>query len=72
MSVMSPTGLGGRSGLGEPTEDVGEEPAPAPAPKKSRTNTPWSPAEEQRLKLMRDANNTWGEIAKVHQTQGRG
>ncbi|KAL9608575.1 MAG: hypothetical protein Q9167_006608 [Letrouitia subvulpina] len=36
----------------------------APAPKKSRTNTPWSPAEEQRLKTMRDAGNSWSEIAK--------
>ncbi|KAL8809096.1 MAG: hypothetical protein Q9200_003732, partial [Gallowayella weberi] len=33
-------------------------------PKKSRTNTPWTPAEEQRLKTMRDAGNTWSEIAK--------
>ncbi|KAL8749392.1 MAG: hypothetical protein Q9184_006825, partial [Pyrenodesmia sp. 2 TL-2023] len=45
-----------------------EQPAEAPpqgsAPKKSRTNTPWSPAEEQRLKTMRDAGNTWNEIAK--------
>jgi hypothetical protein len=37
---------------------------PPPA-KKSRTNTPWTPAEEQRLKIMRDAGNSWAEIAKV-------
>lgn len=37
----------------------------APPVKKSRTNTPWSPAEEQRLKTMRDAQNSWAEIAKV-------
>ena len=60
-----PSGLGDPGGLEEQTEEVGEESAPAPAPKKSRTNTPWSPAEEQRLKTMRDAGNTWGEIAKV-------
>ncbi|KAL9596993.1 MAG: hypothetical protein Q9219_005419 [cf. Caloplaca sp. 3 TL-2023] len=46
----------------------GEQPAEAAtqatAPKKSRTNTPWSPAEEQRLKTMRDAGNSWSEIAK--------
>lgn len=36
-----------------------------PAPKKSRTNTPWTPAEEKRLKIMRDAGSTWSEIAKV-------
>lgn len=39
--------------------------APPPA-KKSRTNTPWTPAEEQRLKIMRDAGNSWAEIAKVN------
>lgn len=44
--------------------------APAPAPeagvkKKGRTNTPWTAEEEQRLKTMRDAGNTWSEIAKV-------
>lgn len=33
--------------------------------KKSRTNTPWTPAEEQRLKQMRDVGNSWSEIAKV-------
>lgn len=64
-SAMSPTVLGDPSGLGEQAEELGEESAPAPAPKKSRTNTPWSPAEEQRLKMMRDAGSTWGEIAKV-------
>lgn len=33
--------------------------------KKGRTNTPWSAEEEQRLKTMRDAGRSWGEIAKV-------
>lgn len=36
-----------------------------PPPKKSRTNTPWTAAEEQRLKTMREAGNNWAEIAKV-------
>lgn len=69
ISQMSPIGLG--PGLGEPSsmgeqgEEGAEHVAPMPAPKKSRTNTPWSPAEEQRLKVMRDAGNSWGEIAKV-------
>ena len=44
--------------------DKSNEPT-MPPPKKSRTNTPWTPAEEQRLKVMRDAGNSWGEIAKV-------
>lgn len=36
-----------------------------PKAKKSRTNTPWTPAEEQRLKQMRDQGNSWSEIAKT-------
>lgn len=36
-----------------------------PPAKKSRTNTPWTAAEEQRLKTMREAGNSWAEIAKV-------
>ncbi|KAE8442530.1 hypothetical protein EG329_003245 [Mollisiaceae sp. DMI_Dod_QoI] len=35
------------------------------ANKKSRINTPWAPAEEQRLKHMRDAGNSWTAISKV-------
>ena len=55
--------------------------APPPAPpdspqepkaKKSRTNTPWTPAEELRLKQMRDAGNSWSEIAKVSEGSGPG
>lgn len=42
-----------------------EQPPPNTARKKSRTNTPWTPAEEQRLKTMRDAGQSWSEIAKV-------
>ncbi|RFU35159.1 hypothetical protein B7463_g1255, partial [Scytalidium lignicola] len=41
-----------------PTADMG------PPAKKSRTNTPWTPAEEQKLKAMRDANHSWADIAK--------
>lgn len=47
-----------------PTADT-EAPALEPKAKKSRTNTPWTPAEEQRLKQMRDAGHSWSEIAKV-------
>ena len=65
MSAMSSTGLGDTSGIGQEGEEATETPAPMQAPKKSRTNTPWTPAEEQRLKVMRDAGNSWGEIAKV-------
>ena len=63
---MPPSGLGDPGGLGENMEPMAEPmPPPVAAPKKSRTNTPWTPAEEQRLKMMRDAQNSWGEIAKV-------
>ncbi|KAL8735377.1 MAG: hypothetical protein Q9166_000922 [cf. Caloplaca sp. 2 TL-2023] len=41
-------------------------------PKKSRTNTPWTPAEEQRLKTMRDAGNSWNEIAKTFPNRTEG
>ncbi|CAO2649841.1 Nn.00g011330.m01.CDS01 [Neocucurbitaria sp. VM-36] len=39
--------------------------AQEPRAKKSRTNTPWTPAEELRLKQMRDVGNSWSEIAKT-------
>ncbi|KAI4177863.1 MAG: hypothetical protein LQ346_007614 [Caloplaca aetnensis] len=53
-------------------EQPAEAPPQGPAPKKSRTNTPWSPAEEQRLKTMRDAGNTWNEIAKTFPNRTEG
>jgi hypothetical protein len=42
------------------------------APKKGRTNTPWTPAEEQRLKTLRDAGSSWSEIAKTFPTRTEG
>ncbi|CAH0015786.1 unnamed protein product [Clonostachys rhizophaga] len=45
--------------------------APPPA-KKSRTNTPWTPGEELRLKQMRDAGNSWAEIAKTFPSRTEG
>lgn len=56
---------------GQRGEQQLELPTQGSAPKKSRTNTPWTPAEEQRLKTMRDAGNTWSEIAKVSFSFGR-
>lgn len=69
LTAMPPTGLGDPGGLGELNEPLGvvDTISPTTAPKKSRTNTPWTPAEEQRLKAMRDAGSSWGEIAKVYQ-----
>lgn len=46
-------------------DDAAAAPVPTPPVKKSRTNTPWTPAEELRLKQMRDAGKSWAEIAKV-------
>ncbi|KAI4172670.1 MAG: hypothetical protein LQ343_003410 [Gyalolechia ehrenbergii] len=57
-----PAAYAAQSQQGEQQADI---PTQGTAPKKSRTNTPWSPAEEQRLKTMRDAGNSWSEIAKV-------
>ncbi|RDW62508.1 hypothetical protein BP5796_10810 [Coleophoma crateriformis] len=34
-----------------------------PPAKKGRSSNPWTPAEEQRLKAMRDAGNGWADIA---------
>jgi hypothetical protein len=33
--------------------------------KKGRTNTPWTPEEEQKLQHMRGESKGWSEIAKV-------
>jgi hypothetical protein len=48
------------------------EPLVEPASKKGRTNTPWTPDEEQRLKQMRDLNKTWSEIAKTFPNRTEG
>ncbi|BDD59882.1 hypothetical protein MAP00_005058 [Monascus purpureus] len=40
--------------------------------KKGRTNTPWSAEEEQRLKTMRDAGRSWGEIVKTFPNRTEG
>lgn len=46
-------------------DDGAATPSVQPPAKKNRTNTPWTPQEELRLKQMRDAGNSWAEIAKV-------
>jgi hypothetical protein len=55
------------------TSSTAEAAATAAAPKtpdtgtkkKGRTNTPWTPEEEQKLQQMRSENKGWSEIAKV-------
>ncbi|PFH57001.1 hypothetical protein XA68_15654 [Ophiocordyceps unilateralis] len=54
------------------TDDVSVPPVVQPPAKKSRTNTPWTPQEELRLKQMRDAGNSWAEIAKTFPTRTEG
>ncbi|KMW66874.1 MYB DNA-binding domain-containing protein, variant 4 [Blastomyces dermatitidis ER-3] len=55
-----------REGNTTTTSITGAPTAPEPTvKKKGRTNTPWTAEEEQRLKTMRDAGNTWSEIAKT-------
>lgn len=53
---------------GGPVTTLEQQPNAPPPAKKGRTNTPWTPAEEQRLKQMRDAEKSWSEIAKVRET----
>ncbi|KAK4983072.1 hypothetical protein LTR66_008975 [Elasticomyces elasticus] len=71
--------LSNAGGFGDPqvmagsSRDVGMElPSASPVAKKGRTNTPWTPAEEQRLKTMRDAGDSWSEIAKTFPARTEG
>ena len=60
----SPLAFGDPGGPSQASEGAAES-ASAPPAKKTRTNTPWTPAEEKRLKELRDAGTSWSEIAKV-------
>lgn len=82
-AYMDPAGLGaagggGGPGGGDPTimaeggAVAGAGAVQPPPPKRGRTNTPWTAAEEQRLKIMRDAGNSWSEIAKTFPTRTEG
>ncbi|KAI0552361.1 hypothetical protein F4679DRAFT_87284 [Xylaria curta] len=70
---------------GVPAPSVAQQkPVPAPTPASNNTDTPqpppvkksiippWTPAEELRLKQMRDAGNSWAEIAKTFPTRTEG
>jgi hypothetical protein len=77
-TAMSPPGTATQAGFADPSTLVSpmsatlESPIQQPPVKKGRTNTPWTPAEELRLKKMRDAGNTWSEIAKTFPTRTEG
>jgi len=55
-----------------PATGGAQQSASSSAIKRPRTNTPWTAAEEQRLKNMRDAGNSWSEIAKTFPTRTEG
>lgn len=65
---LMPTGVPGEldAGLGA------AQTLASPVIKKGRTNTPWTPAEEQRLKALREAGRSWSEIAKTFPTRTEG
>ncbi|MCJ1379173.1 hypothetical protein MMC17_002273 [Xylographa soralifera] len=78
--ISTAEATGSASGSGDPggttegagTAELGEPSSSPTTAKKSRTNTPWTPAEERRLKTMRDAGNSWNEIAKTFPNRTEG
>ncbi|KAF2840900.1 hypothetical protein M501DRAFT_1001972 [Patellaria atrata CBS 101060] len=71
-SASAATGYADPGGLVSGGAPADIETPTQPVAKKGRTNTPWTPAEEQRLKQMRDAGNSWSEIAKTFPTRTEG
>lgn len=69
LSSSMPPPMSTPMGMGAPLTHSTSAPSPINPPiiKKSRVNTPWTPAEEHRLKLMRDNGDSWAIIAKVCQ-----
>ncbi|PBP25738.1 hypothetical protein BUE80_DR003355 [Diplocarpon rosae] len=59
------------SAAGEEPSMTGSFMAP-PSAKKSRTNIPWTSVEEQKLKTMRDAGNSWAAIAESFPSRTEG
>lgn len=66
------TGVGDLGGIDLSHGAPSQQTLPSPPVKKGRTNTPWTPAEEQRLKTLRDAGSSWSEIAKTFPTRTEG
>lgn len=57
----------------EPAAATAPPVSPGAAPrKKGRTNTPWTPEEEQKLQKMRGESKGWSEIAKSFPTRTEG
>ncbi|KAL8627700.1 hypothetical protein Q9189_006597 [Teloschistes chrysophthalmus] len=64
MLQLASAPVSGYANQAQQAEPEAEVPPQGSTPKKSRTNTPWTQVEEQRLKTMREAGNSWSEIAK--------
>jgi len=64
-SSAAPTAIPSTAGPAQPAPEEGVK-------KKGRTNTPWTAAEEQLLKQMRDAGKSWGEIARAFPSRTEG
>ncbi|KAF8864788.1 putative Myb-like transcription factor-like protein [Acephala macrosclerotiorum] len=71
LTMSGPSSAAGGAGGGE-EPSMNSPSTMGPPAKKSRTNTPWTPAEEQRLKTMRDAGNSWADIAKTFPSRTEG
>lgn len=74
LSPITPTTSKKRRASKQPTTASGASSSAGPSSgvKRTRTNTPWTATEEQRLKSMRDAGNSWSEIAKTFPTRTEG
>ncbi|KIX93234.1 uncharacterized protein Z520_11089 [Fonsecaea multimorphosa CBS 102226] len=67
-----PPGTALPSDSAPPNAQMAASPADETGKKRGRTNTPWTPQEEQRLKQMRDAGHSWNEIAKAFPARTEG
>ncbi|KAI4149547.1 MAG: hypothetical protein LQ340_004577 [Diploschistes diacapsis] len=68
-SILGVFGDPGGSSL---AQEANAESASGPPAKKTRTNTPWTPAEEKRLKELRDAGTSWSKIAETFPNRTEG
>jgi len=71
LGISATPASGARTEPGVPAAQQAETASPAQN-KKGRTNTPWTPGEELRLKGMRDAGKSWSEIAKTFPNRTEG
>ncbi|KAI5851703.1 hypothetical protein DFP73DRAFT_471305 [Morchella snyderi] len=73
LSPITPTTNKKRRASKQPASSGSGEGGPSSGGvKRTRTNTPWTATEEQRLKSMRDAGNSWSDIAKTFPTRTEG